>query len=99
MGPSTLEIISITVSVILALVTASSTTLAISRGKVNQVLAIQVEKIVVVIEQMKDVSVHLAAQIAEVRGEATTESALTKQRFDQIGILLAEIKDMVRRRP
>lgn len=97
-GSNALKVASLSLAVLLALATAATTALAVERGAENKRLSIQVERIVIILDVMKQVDSDLATQIAVNKGERTTEIALINQRISAVTDMLAEIKELLRGR-
>jgi len=83
---------------VLALTTSATTTLAVARGRDNRAQGVQIEKILVVLENMKAVDAGLVLEIAKVRGESTTEIALINQKIGTITEMLMDIKVLIKER-
>ena len=90
-GRDIAKIIALCLSIGMAIATSASTALAVERGRQNNEIRVQVDKMVVCIDAMKEVDVQLAQAIATSKAERVTDIALINQR---IGIVIALLDDL-----
>lgn len=88
------KIVSICLAVVMGIVTAATSALAWERGRQNNEIRSQVDKMVVCIDAMKAVDVQLAQAIAMSKAERVTDIALINQRIGIVIALLDELKQM-----
>ena len=69
---------------------AASTTVG-SAGDIRRLTG-QMDRVVIVLDNMRTVDASLATEIAAVRGSSTTEIALINQRISQMIDMLVELK-------
>ena len=85
------KLISIVLAIVMAITASATSALSWERGRQNNEIRAQVEKVVICIDAMKAVDVQLAQAIATSKSERVTDIALINQR---IGIVIGMLDDL-----
>jgi hypothetical protein len=94
-----LKVAATVVGILTLVALAITSTLASERTRERDVSKTQVERIVLVLDAMKQVDTDLATQIAAVKGSNDTSVQLINQRIDTVATLLQDIKAILKGKP
>jgi len=91
-GSNGIRTVTLVIAIVLALVTAATTTLAVSRGVENRSLETQLGKVVGAVEALKNYCIDLATVVSEQKLFSSSERALMDQRLRTVEKAVEEMR-------